>query len=98
MCAGPESGQINGRYPALPDQHVHEVPHGPGQLLVSQTPEPDVEEVLLAKAPAVSRDILAEVELGRVRPDFATLGLGGIHLELDLLSGHEPLVTPGGGT
>src|SRR6185369_14083228 len=62
------------------------------QALVAFAPEPDVQKITLAEAPAVALQVVAEVQLGPVVLDATAQRLLVAHLELDFLRADRTLV------
>src|SRR5690606_15207583 len=67
-------GSIGGHF-ALRLQPAAERVYLLAQAMVALAAEPDIEKAALAEAPAVSLQILAEIELGPLRGDAAGFGL-----------------------
>src|SRR5690606_17841991 len=78
--------------PALLHQPAMEGLHVAGKSFGIFATEPHVDVLPFAKAPAVSLQILAEVELRPVCLDSAGRGLLRTHPQLDLLRAHRPLI------
>src|SRR2546421_201303 len=62
--------------------------------MLVQASQPDIQEVVFAKTPAIALDIAAEIKLRNFRLDVAGTSLVRIHLELNFL-GHHRLIAIG---
>ena len=70
-------------------QIADEIFHVAGDFVRIGAAESDVEEVVLAKNPAVAAHVAAEEKFGKIAGDFRFGRLRRVHLELDFLRHHR---------